>query len=40
MTAEADPDDDALVQAAREDALRDGRTMLGVLHYELFGRGE
>jgi ADP-ribose pyrophosphatase len=31
---------DALVEAAREDELRDGRTMLGVLYYELFGRGE
>jgi len=30
---------DALVDAAREDALRDGRTMLGVLYYELFGPG-
>jgi len=29
---------DALVDAARGDALRDGRTMLGVLYYELFGR--
>jgi ADP-ribose pyrophosphatase len=31
---------DALVDAARDDELRDGRTMLGVLYYELFGRGE
>jgi len=27
---------DALVEAAREDELRDGRTMLGVLYYALF----
>jgi ADP-ribose pyrophosphatase len=31
---------DALVEAARDDALRDGRTMLGVLYYELFERGD
>jgi len=31
---------DALVDAARDDELRDGRTVLGVLYYELFGRGE
>jgi ADP-ribose pyrophosphatase len=30
---------DALVEAARADELRDGRTMLGVLYYELF-RGD
>ena len=30
---------DTLVEAARDDELRDGRTMLGVLYYELFGRG-
>jgi len=28
---------DALVDAARDDELRDGRSMLGVLYYELFG---
>jgi len=28
---------DALFEAARADELRDGRTMLGVLYYELFG---
>ena len=28
---------DALVEAARADELPDGRTMLGVLYYELFG---
>jgi ADP-ribose pyrophosphatase len=29
---------ETLVEAARDDELRDGRTMLGVLYYELFGR--
>jgi len=28
---------DALVEAAREDELRDGRSMLAVLYFELFG---
>ncbi|MFB6140061.1 MAG: NUDIX hydrolase [Halosimplex sp.] len=28
---------DALVDAAREDELRDGRSMLGVLYFEVFG---
>ncbi|WP_123537743.1 NUDIX hydrolase [Halosimplex salinum] len=28
---------DALVEAAREDALRDGRSMQGVLYFALFG---
>ena len=31
---------DSLVAAARNDELRDGRTMLGVLYYELFAREE
>jgi len=29
-----------LLEAAREDELRDGRSMLGVLYYQLFGREE
>ncbi|WP_226010890.1 NUDIX hydrolase [Halomicrobium salinisoli] len=50
-TAEQDLDDnesirtdettlDALLAAARDGDLRDGRTMIGVLYYELFGRTE
>jgi ADP-ribose pyrophosphatase len=31
---------DALVEAARDDDLRDGRSMLGVLYYALFERVE
>jgi len=31
---------DTLVDGARDDELRDGRTMLGVLYYELFDRGD
>ena len=30
---------EALVEAAREDDLRDGRSMLGVLYFALFGDG-